>query len=66
MITDGGGGTLTPTNFGSGSTITFNDAGDTATLLFTNSKYYLIATTPHNRINYNMGHLSVPHLMQII
>ena len=43
MITDGGDGTLTPTNFGSGSTITFNDAGDTATLLFTNSKYYLIA-----------------------
>ena len=33
MITDGGDGTLTPTNFGSGSTITFNDAGDTATLL---------------------------------
>ena len=43
MITDGGDGTLTPTNFGSGSTITFNDAGDTATLLFTNSRYYLIA-----------------------
>ena len=43
MITDGGDGTLTPTNFGSGSTITFNDAGDTATLLFTNGKYYLIA-----------------------
>tara|TARA_Y100001937_G_scaffold123592_1_gene186705 strand:- start:350 stop:1021 length:672 start_codon:yes stop_codon:yes gene_type:complete len=43
MITDGGDGTLTPTNFGSGSTITFNDAGDTATLLFTNSKYYLLS-----------------------
>ena len=39
---DGGDGTNT-TNFGSGSTITFNDAGDTATLLFTNGKYYLIA-----------------------
>ena len=43
MITDGGDGTLTPTNCGSGSTITFNDAGDTATLLFTNSKYYLLS-----------------------
>ena len=43
MITDGGDGTLTPTNFGSGSTITFNDAGDTATLLFTNGKFYLLS-----------------------
>ena len=43
MITDGGDGTLTPTNFASGSTITFNDVGDTAFLLFTNSKWQLIS-----------------------
>ena len=30
MKTDGGDGTLTPTNFGSGSTLTFNTAGDAA------------------------------------
>lgn len=43
MVTDGGDGTLTPTNFGSGSTLTFNDAGDAAICLFTNSKWYLLA-----------------------
>jgi hypothetical protein len=42
MITDGGDGTLTPTNPGGFSTITFNDVGDTAELLFTNSKWYIL------------------------
>lgn len=43
MKTDGGDGTLTPTNFGSGATITFDTAGDTALLLFQNAKWYFIA-----------------------
>lgn len=43
MITDGGDGTLTPTNRGNYSTITFNDAGDTVTLVFTNSKWYVLS-----------------------
>lgn len=43
MITDGGDGTLTPANKVGFSTVTFNDVGDTATLLFTNSKWYLVA-----------------------
>ena len=43
MKTDGGDGTLTPTNFASGSTITFNDVGDTAFLLFTNGNWQLIS-----------------------
>ena len=43
MVTDGGDGTLTPTNFGSGSTLTFNDAGDAAICLFTNGNWYLLA-----------------------
>lgn len=41
MKTDGGDGTLTPAHFGSGSTITFNDAGDSVTLLFVNAKWYV-------------------------
>lgn len=43
MIADGGDGTLTPTNKQGFSTITFNDAGDTATLLFTNSKWFILS-----------------------
>ena len=34
LIVDGGNGTLTPTNFVDGSTITFADAGDFATLVW--------------------------------
>ena len=45
MIVDGGDGTLTPTNFGSGTTITFDDAGDTAQLLFTNGSWYFFGGT---------------------
>jgi hypothetical protein len=43
MKTDGGDGTLTPTNFGSGSTLTFNTAGDAAICLFTNGNWYLMS-----------------------
>ena len=41
-ISDGGSGILTPSNMAGGSTITFTDAGDTVTLLFTNSAWYVI------------------------
>ena len=41
MITDGGDAILTPANKVGFSTITFNDVGDTATLVFTNSNWYL-------------------------
>ena len=34
MTTDGGDGTLTPTNLAGGTTITFNDVGDTVILAF--------------------------------
>lgn len=43
MITDGGDGTLTPANRGGYSTITFNDAGDSVSLVFTNSKWYVLS-----------------------
>ena len=43
MKNDGGVGTVTPTNFASGSTIAFNDVGDTAFLLFTNGNWQLIS-----------------------
>lgn len=42
MVTDGGDGTLTPSNFGQGSTLTFADAGDACTLLFTNGNWYVV------------------------
>ena len=42
MITDGGDGTLTPTNRGGYSNITFADAGDSVHLLFTNGKWYIV------------------------
>ncbi len=45
MKTDGGDATLTPTNLGNGTTITFNDAGDSANLLFTNGKWYFMGGT---------------------
>lgn len=43
MITDGGDGTLTPSNFGNGTTITFGDAGDAVKLKFVNDAWYLIS-----------------------
>lgn len=45
MKTDGGDGTLTPTNLGNGTTITFDDAGDSAQLLFTNDAWYFMGGT---------------------
>jgi len=45
MITDGGDGTLTPDNLGNGTTITFDDVGDTADLLFTNSAWHFCGGT---------------------
>ena len=34
MVADGGDGTLTPATFVNGTTITFNDAGDSVQLLY--------------------------------
>ena len=34
MVVDGGDGTLTPTTFANGTTMTFGDAGDTVMLVF--------------------------------
>ncbi len=45
MKTDGGDGTLTPTTLGNGTTITFDDVGDSANLLFTNSAWYFMGGT---------------------
>ena len=45
MKTDAGDGTLTPTNPGNFATITFNDVGDSAQLLFTNGKWYFMGGT---------------------
>ena len=45
MKTDGGDGTLTPTNLGNGSTITFDDVGDSAYLVFTNSAWHFMGGT---------------------
>lgn len=39
MKTDGGDGTLTPANFANGTTITFNDVGDSVNLIFTDSSW---------------------------
>lgn len=41
MITDGGTGTVTPSNFGNGSTIAFADVGDSITLQFLNSNWWI-------------------------
>lgn len=43
MIADGGDGTLTPTNFGNGSTITFADAGDSVMLQFLDGEWWIIS-----------------------
>lgn len=43
MDADGGDGTLTPTNFGNGTTITFNDVGDCVMLQFINSDWWIIS-----------------------
>ena len=43
MITDGGDAVLTPVNRLGFSQITFNDVGDTATLMYTNAKWAVIS-----------------------
>ena len=45
MKTDGGDGTLTPTNLANGTTITFDDAGDSAHLLFTDGAWTFMGGT---------------------
>ena len=45
MKADGGDGTLTPSNLGNGSTITFDDVGDCANLVFTNGNWYMLGGT---------------------
>lgn len=42
MVVDGGNGTLTPTTKLGYSTITFNDAGDTVTLMFVTGRGWMI------------------------
>jgi len=43
MISDGGDVEVRPTNFANGTGITFDDVGDSAILLFTNSKWHAIS-----------------------
>jgi hypothetical protein len=43
MITDAGDAVLTPVNRLGFSQITFNDVGDTATLMYTNAKWAVIS-----------------------
>jgi hypothetical protein len=43
MITDGGDAVLTPSNRLGFSQITFNDVGDTVTLMFTNNKWAVMS-----------------------
>jgi len=43
MIADGGDSVITPSNFANGTTITFADVNDTVTLIFTNSKWVILA-----------------------
>lgn len=45
METDGGVGTLTPDNLANGTTITFDDVGDSAELVFTNSAWHFMGGT---------------------
>ena len=45
MIADSGDSVITPTNFANGTTLTLNDAGDTATLVFTNSNWVVLANS---------------------
>ena len=42
MRTDGGDGTLTPTNLAGASTITFNDVGDTVSLMFLDGEWHIM------------------------
>lgn len=42
MVSDGGDGTLTPSNLAGGTTITFDAVGDAVHLLFTNSTWFIV------------------------
>lgn len=42
LIVDGGDGTLTPANFGDGTTITFADAGDFAVLRWDGAEWWVV------------------------
>ena len=44
MIADGGNSVVTPANANGFSTITFNDVGDTATCIFTGSKWNILSS----------------------
>lgn len=45
MVADGGGNAvLTPANYGNGTTITFDDVGDSATLVFRTGNWWLVGT----------------------
>ena len=45
MITDGGEATLTPANFSNGTTVVFNDVGDSAHLVFINGAWNWLGGT---------------------
>jgi hypothetical protein len=45
MKTDGGDGTLTPSNLANGTTLTFNDAGDSAHLMFLDGEWVFMGGT---------------------
>lgn len=45
MKTDNGAGTLTPTNLGNGTAVTFDDVGDSAQLIFTNGAWHFVGGT---------------------
>lgn len=42
FVTDGGDATITPTNFANGTTLTLADVNDSAILMFTNGKWYMM------------------------
>jgi hypothetical protein len=44
MIVDGGDGTLTPTSLAAGSTITFDNVGDSVHLLYTNGAWQIVGS----------------------
>lgn len=44
MVSDGGNGTLTPAHFGNGTTITFDDDGDSVELIFDGTNWWTVGT----------------------
>jgi len=43
MIADGGDAVITPANFGNGTTLTFNDVGDSCSLMFTSGNWWILS-----------------------